>query len=310
VVKCPKDWLLTCAFFELPLTGSFFHLYHPENDQFYDFEAITDTDEIESEEEESIHKQDSNIKSINLIGEESSVEEEKSKKSKRKYNKSDSSDSSDSEKPKKKILSDKRLSPRHSRNQKPKNRKSELKISSILSDYTVKESFRKSIDKRYLSNHYHTSLDLENYLDLFVYLTSRGEKKEYLQSIKNMATNPFYSNISVVHKTVSSGCRCGMDDSSPDIHENKIQNRFNNLICDFSKQKLVIEDLAPHKWRVNINILGLSGFNHASCQCEISRTEYVGCTIQYSGTTKLNHIVIRKKNKREFETGWFPVGVL
>lgn len=88
---------------------------------------------------------------------------------------------------------------------------------------------------------------------------------------------PAYS--SVAHKrTVIKHCRCGLGDDWDTEHTTTAL--YNNLICDFSRQSVRVEECTddiPHAadrpqsatahWTARLADLSLSGFNHASCQC-------------------------------------------
>lgn len=267
VLKCSIEDLLKSVFYELPCTGTFYHLCNnPEarldqdftlklKPDAFDEKSSSDEEKEESDEDEENSQEDEDRSIDEYSNEEDheDKEEEAEIEDERNYTK------------KRKIKIKSKAS---------KKKKKDLPEETKEQD--IQELFKSSLDQKYLEKKYNeTSKD---YINIQPYILNRNKYKNSLDHFKDGYLPSFSSiNIKVGVQNIRY-CDCGLGSDSKFKGLNMYSN-YNNMVFDFSKSSISIEEAQNEKeftifkqgkecYVADINKIGLKGFNHASCHCE------------------------------------------
>jgi hypothetical protein len=246
VKKCPLKWLLICAFYQLPCHGVYFHLSSSnQHDIRRDFGEI---------------KQSYRNHSFTEIPESKDFNFNFQKHQEIRLDKI-SNEKSDT------LIFDEEDG--------TLTYEEENKLINQQNNETVEQLFETFVDKFYLKENY--KVNQENNIYLMNHIQNPDVYKRRSKYFKTGYSAIQYQNGEILETE----CNCGLDFKS--MEGISRETKFNNLICDFSKNELKITTYDP-KMKIEIfenfklpNSLGKyvaeladlqwKGFNHASCQC-------------------------------------------
>jgi hypothetical protein len=276
--KCSLEWILTCAFYELPCNGSFFHLNTSKSlditsdeitktvsSSTFDYNTSEDEDEEDDEDEDEDEKN----------GEETEKQDEE-KSEEKKEDRVMSDDDFDSfsqfEFPKKRLRSEEETSS----NKRVKKE-----------DEDAQDLFETFTDATFIEKKYNSEMSDSHFVDIGSMVTNKTEFEKKCGEFANLAKTGYQIVHSKFGKDHCEICNCGLGNEYF-FKGNDQKTKFNNLIVDFERNKLKVEEQFFEEENVfkifhlgksgermfiaELENLKLKGFNHASCNCE---SEYI-----------------------------------
>jgi len=274
VLRCGREWLIQCAFFELPCGGSWYHLH--------DTDAMNpEASYFPQKAPPKMTKRASSAAAAAAAGQFSRA----SSKRQRELETDTAGQKDEST-----VLSSGSHDKAFVVEQRPR------------SALRPADCFQLSVDASLLPR---VTASAAASLDMTRHITESSNKRRYtsdMAEVRRLQLCGYSQFVHTKHHAQADVCSCSLGESSSSYKQDTTQLRYNNLICDFSKRKLQVSEgshcgssqcthannkadlsttvsaaasvasiASPSKARAWIarlgRIEGTSSFNHASCQC-------------------------------------------
>jgi hypothetical protein len=270
VKKCSLEWILTCAFYELPCNGSFFHVNTSKDLDITseDIMKTISTSKVYHKEKECEEKDADDEEDDENENEDDKDEDDQKEKGLEKMSDDDFESFPEFDGSKKRPRKQSPTLP----NKKVK--KEEIDVQSLFETFT---------DSTFIEKKYNSDISDSRLVDIGSIVMNKSEyesKCSYFADLDKTGYQIIHSRSGEDHGET---CSCGLGNEYY-FKGNDQNTKFNNLIVDFERNKLKVEEHFREKNDVfeifhrgksgerlfiaELESLKLKGFNHASCNCE------------------------------------------